>query len=99
VRELFVWYRVAAGRVAEAQDAVQAMQRALRHQRPGLAARLLVRRDETGDVETWMETYALAAPNGGVDALLERLIEDRARSLGPLLASPRHVEAFEPLDG
>jgi len=95
VRELFVWYRVAPSRAAAARAAVQAMQQTLVAEHPGLAARLLVRRDEPGALQTWMETYACAASAQGVDPDLERSIRDRALSLAAVLEGPRHVEAFE----
>ena len=95
MRELFVWYRVAPSRAEAAHAAVLAMQQALMAEHAGLAARLLVRRDEPESLQTWMETYACAASAHGVDAVLERSIRARAVSLAAVLEGPRHVEAFE----
>lgn len=97
MRELFVWYRVAPARVAAARAAVLAMQQALMAEHPGLAARLLVRRDDPEALQTWMETYACTGSAPGVDGVLEHSIRDRALSLTPVLDGPRHVEAFERL--
>jgi hypothetical protein len=98
VRELFVWYRVAPSAAVAARAAVLAMQQALMAEHPGLAARLLVRRDDANAPQTWMETYACAASAHGIDPALERSIMERALSLATVLEGPRHVEAFEPSD-
>lgn len=96
MRELFIWYRVAPARAAAARTAVLAMHQTLVAAHPGLAARLLVRRDEPEALQTWMETYACAASAQGVDPAIERSIRERALSLAAVLEGPRHVEAFEP---
>ena len=97
-RELFVYYRVAAASACSARTAVEALQAALRDAHPGLEARLLRRRDDgpAGGVETWMETYARPGSPQGVDAALQRAIEDRAAvALAAFVDGVRHVEAFE----
>jgi hypothetical protein len=99
VRELFVWYRVAESRASTAQGAVLAMQHALMAEHPGLAARLLVRRDGPAGAQTWMETYANTSAPEGVGPALERSIEARATLLAAVHDGPRHVEAFEPVRG
>ena len=96
MRELFVWYRVDDGNAEAARGAVEAMQRSLERSIPGLQARLLIRRG-TGQ-QTWMETFARrprAPDDAGIDAATESAIAAAAGSLAPLLASERHVEAFE----
>ena len=94
--ELFVWYRVRRERADEARVAVLALQRALRRERPGLQARLLVRDD--GETSTWMETYSLPARSVGehlgIDAPTEAAIAAAALPLEGLIDGPRHVEAF-----
>ena len=97
-RELFVYYRVGAAATHGARSAVDALQAALRVAHPGLQARLLRRRDDgpAGDFETWMETYARPAVPGGVDAALQRMIEEgAAAALAAWVDGPRHGEAFE----
>jgi len=95
-RELFVWYRVRRERGDEARVAVLALQRALRSERPGLQARLLIRDD--GETSTWMETYSLPARSVGddlgIDAATEAAIAAAALTLEGLIDGPRHVEAF-----
>ena len=95
-RELFVWYRVRRERADEARVAVLALQRALRSERPGLQARLLIRDD--GETSTWMETYSLPARSVGddlgIDAATEAAIAAAALPLEGLIDGPRHVEAF-----
>lgn len=97
MRELFVWYRV-DDRNADALGAeVEALQRSLEQRFAGLRARLLIRRE--ADRQTWMETFTRAPRTrgdaGGVDAAIEDAIAAAALPLRPLLASDRHVEAFE----
>ena len=97
-RELFVYYRVAAASAQGARAAVEALQAALREAHPGLEARLLRRRGDGPDasVETWMETYARPAAPDGVDAALQRAIEEGAATvLAAWVDCARHVEAFE----
>ena len=97
-REVFVYYRVAAASARGARAAVEALQAALRDAHPGLEARLLRRRDDgrADGAETWMETYARPASPGGVDAALQRAIEDAAApALATWVDGARHGEAFE----
>ena len=97
-RELFVYYRVAAASAQGARAAVEALQAALREAHPGLEARLLRRRGDgpAGGVETWMETYARPASPDGVDAALQRAIEEgAATALTAWVDGARHGEAFE----
>ncbi|MDQ6639356.1 MAG: DUF4936 family protein [Pseudomonadota bacterium] len=96
-RELFVWYRVRRGCMAEARAAVAAMQRSLAAAWPGLQARLLIRDD--GDSPTWLETYAHGASgateDGGIDAGIEAAIAAAADPLAALIDGARRVEAFD----
>ena len=87
-RELSVWYRVAADRSDAVRVEVEAMQRALEAQCPGLRARLLVRGDGSGPW-TWMETYTR------VDDAMTARIASAAAPLLPLIDGERHVEVFE----
>lgn len=97
--ELYVYYRVPAGRLAEAVSAAQAMQQGLVRDRPGLVARLLRRTDAAAgaDEVTLMETYALP---GGLDegfaAVLDAAAAPWSAALG---AGARHAERFAPLAG
>jgi hypothetical protein len=97
VRELFVWYRVDRRNAAAARVEVEAMQRTLERAIHGLQARLLIRHD--ADHETWMETYArqprAAGGRAGVDDAAESAIAAASLPLRRLLASDRHVEAFD----
>jgi hypothetical protein len=97
-RELFVWYRVAADRAERVGVAVEAMQRLVKAQIPGLEARLLIRDDGSGS-QTWMETYALregaATSSTGIDAAMQASIETAAAPIRPWLEGDRHVEGFE----
>ncbi len=96
MRELFVYYRIAAADAARCEALVRGLQARLMHEIPGLRARLLAR-PSTGDAErTWMETYALDAEGGPstVDASLEQRIDAEAAVLAPYLRGPRHVEVF-----
>lgn len=94
MRELYVWYRVAPGPAPAARRAVLTMQAELRAGTPGLAARLLVRADANGAVQTWMESYALPGRTDGISHALEVAIARRAASVSPLIEGERHVEAF-----
>ena len=97
MRELFVWYRVDDRNADALRAEVEAMQRSLEQRFAGLRARLLIRRE--ADPQTWMETFArvprTSGEAGGVDAAIEAAIAAAALALRPLLASDRHVEAFE----
>ncbi len=101
-RELFVWYRVASDRAVAARAEVDAMQRALEAQCPGLRARLLVR-DDRSEPETWMETYAMvddpARGTLAIDDAMTARIASAAAALLPMIAGDRHVEVFEPVSG
>ena len=94
-RELFVWYRVAGDRAERVRAEVEAMQRALEVQSPGLRARLLIRDDGTGP-QTWMETYASHAPDAtGIDDAMQARIESAAEPIRRRIEGERHVEIFE----
>ena len=94
MRELYLYYRVAAPDAARAAEVVRGWQRALAAQHPALRARLLRRAEDEGAAgdATWMETYA-AEPAGLDDALLA-LLAAGPPALAPLLAGTRHAEAF-----
>ena len=96
VRELFVYYRAQVADAAAVRTAAEAMQLRLRARHPGLTARLLRRPDPQDDCHTWMETYAIdpACVPVGIDASLQAAIDRAAADLQPLLAGPRHTEAF-----
>jgi len=94
MRELFVYYRVDAANAAAARHAVRAMHERLRHDHPGLEARLLIRAGDGSTPLTWMETYALPDSAVGIDASLEAVIDAAAGDWRDLVAGPRHVEAF-----
>ena len=98
MRELFVYYRVAAAQAAQAVAAVLAMQAQLECAHPQLRMRLLRRPETVGGQQTWMETYATdaAATPEGIDARLQAAIESAAAALQPWIASPRHTEVFIP---
>lgn len=97
MRELFIYYRVAAAHAASARERVQQLQRDLQARHPGLQARLLRRPGEAAGLQTWMEIYARPTLAGGVSTALERDIEQAAEALAPLLDGPRHCEVFEPI--
>jgi len=97
--ELYVYYRVARPDGRAALQAVLEFQRGLRHEHPGLAARVLQRSAEHGDAVTLMEIYSFDdGKRAGVDPALQACIERAAVPLGALLASPRQVETFDALD-
>ncbi len=95
MRELFVWYRVRADRVAAARPAVFAMQRALCADVTGLEGRLLMRDDAASGTQTWMETYARADGGAGVDTAVEATIASRALALAGFIDGSRHAEVFD----
>jgi hypothetical protein len=99
MHELFVYYRVRAGREQDAWKIVDAFQASLRQQLPGLVARLLCRSGEGNALQTWMETYAMpsASADGGLGAERQRLIEAAARPLAPCIDGSRHTEVFVPV--
>lgn len=97
-RELFVWYRVARGHERHARAAVEAMQRMLESQCPGLHARLLTRADDSA-AQTWMETYAmLGTGTNGIDDTTQIRIAAAATELRRWLDGDRHVESFDVAD-
>lgn len=98
MRELFVYYRVRAGKETSARHAVSALQMRLRRQFPQLNTRLLCRSEAFGGVQTWMETYAMdARPDGaGITVEIEQEIEAQARALAQYIAGARHTEVFVP---
>ncbi|CAN5356134.1 hypothetical protein BH09PSE5_BH09PSE5_47420 [soil metagenome] len=97
MREIYVYYKLAEQDEARAREFVEDAQRRLARDYPGLVGRLLRRPDRGVDgLRTWMETYAMSdeAGSAGIDALIERDIEQAALPLLPLLRGARHVEAF-----
>ncbi len=94
MRELYVWYRVAPAQAAAARRAVLALQAELRADTPGLVARLLIRAEPGGPVQTWMESYALPESGHGIGSALEAVIADRALIAVPFIDGERHAEAF-----
>ena len=101
-RELFVWYRMDVDKADRVRVEVDAMQRALEAQCPGLRARLLVRADAPGP-QTWMETYALGNVATSDDATqiddaMQARIEAAAAPIRHWIDGDRHVERFEVID-
>ena len=97
MRELFIYYRVAAADLDAALSGALALQARLRESVAQLDARLLRRSAASGEFETWMETYALrsqALGESGIDAALEARIAADAEVLRPWIDGERHVEAF-----
>jgi quinol monooxygenase YgiN len=91
-RELYVYYRVGTGDVTAALRLIEQAQALLQAEHPNLTARLLRRADEPeGDSVTLMETYRA---KDGIDAALQRRIEEAMAELGPLLTGTRHAEVF-----
>ncbi len=96
-RELFVYWKVARARGAEAQAAATGMLRQLRRAQPALQSQLMRRAEEAGDKLTFMETYS--ARPGGVTPTLQAAIEaEAAEALRAFEGLARHVEVFERLD-
>jgi hypothetical protein len=91
-REIYVYYRVAAADAGALAVQVRALQAALRASHRGLQARLLRRPVVPGELQTWMEVYAIP---GGVSEELQGKIEAAAAPLLPSLAGARHCEVFE----
>ena len=103
-RELFVWYRVGVDRAERARAEVDAMQRRLEAQCPGLRARLLIRDDGDGP-QTWIETYASrdeslagAITLASIDDAMRARIESAAEPLRRWIEGDRHVETFDLVD-
>lgn len=95
MRELYIYYRVAAASAGAARTQVTALHRELRVLAPWLRARLLVRPVNGAEEQTWMETYASAGDDDRIDAAFQAEIETRARRLLTAVTEPRHVEVFE----
>jgi len=91
-REIYVYYRVAAEDASVLAVQVRALQAALCASHRGLQARLLRRPVLAGELQTWMEVYAI---RGGVSEELQGEIEAAAAPLLALLHGPRHCEVFE----
>lgn len=96
-RSLFVYYRVAAERQAEALIAIKGIQAQLQRHWPGLQACLMQRADsQPSDPEaTWMETYTQQP--SGVSPECESELSRLAGALPSGLIGERHTEAFTPL--
>ena len=92
MRELFIYYRVAAARLSSASAGVHALQAALCERHPGLHARVLCRPGATDDVQTWMETYACMP--GGITPALEAALNAALGGCEPWWEGSRHVEVF-----
>jgi len=99
MRELFIYYRVAAAHADPARTAAIAMQARLKQAHPQLLMRLLRRTETVEGNQTWMESYATDAAcaegEAGISIALQASIEVAALDLQPWLASPRHIEVFE----
>ena len=108
-RELYVYYRVPASNADALRSVVTDMHRQLRHEVPGLQARLLRRTDPGAALDTWLETYAMrpvaSAPSDGgtggvsrtcgVSEALRHTIEQRAAAWAGLCDGARHTEVFD----
>ena len=94
MRELYLYYRVAAPDAARAAEVVRCWQRELAARHPALRARLLRRAQEEGAAgdATLMECYAAEPP--GLDDALLALLAAGPPALAPLLAGARHAEVF-----
>jgi quinol monooxygenase YgiN len=94
-RELYVYYRVGTGDLTAALRLIEQARALLQAEHPNLTARVLRRADEPdGDSVTLMETYRA---KDGIDAAMQRRIEEAMAELGPLLIGTRHAEVFAPL--
>ncbi len=97
MRELFIYYAVDPAQAGALREALAAWHRALGAAHPGLVARVLVRDDDAGPLQTWMETYSTRPEllPAGIDDALQARIEAGARAhLLPFIAGDRHVEVF-----
>jgi hypothetical protein len=95
--ELFIYYRVDAQHVSEAQSGVLEWQRELGAAHPALQCRLLMQPVQREGLQTWMETYAIAGSAHGCEMnVLRERIELGAPSLQPWIVGQRHVEVFVP---
>ncbi len=96
--EIYIYYRIEAADEAAVQQRVEAFQRALRQEYPGLQTRLLRRLENSTAQVTLMETYAFLA-NGDTPVATTGLlasIERAAAAIAPFLQAARHAEVFEP---
>ncbi len=93
--ELYVYWKLAPARRAEALAAVRAFQAQLAA--AGVPARLLQRTDDRGAAAagvTVMETYGVGR---GLDpALAAAIVRDSQAALADWAEGPRHVERFAP---
>jgi hypothetical protein len=96
MRQVFIYWKVAADQAPAATAAARGWQAALRAADPALRTGLFRRSDAADDATvTLMETYARA---GGVnDALRARLAAAGDAGLQPFGAPRRHVESFDAL--
>lgn len=102
-RELYVYYRVPVSNADALRGVVTEMHRQLRHDVPGLQARLLRRTDPGAGLDTWLETYAMRplasaqddGGTGGVSEALRKTIEQRATAWAGLCDGARHSEVFD----
>jgi len=93
-RALFVYYRIDANALGAVLQAVRQMHDALVAGSPALQTTAWRRPDLREGELTVMETYL--HPDG-IDAALERRIEQAAQALSPWLRGDRHTEVFERL--
>ena len=91
MRELFIYYRVRPANAAAALATVQRVHARLHTRYPGLSARLLRRPADTNELQTWMETYAIAT---GIDDAMQTDIETEAHALLTMIEGARHAEVF-----
>ena len=98
MRELFIYWRTAAGTAAAAESAAQAWQRQLQVTYPGLRTALYRRAEETGESVTLMEVYAAEAGQHHamrLDAALERrIVSEGDAALARWVEGQRRVEVF-----
>lgn len=93
--ELFVYWRVHSGGLAQAVEATRAFQVALRQRHSGLHTGLYRRADDAAGAPTLMETYRL--PGGLPAAMQTHIADEGGRVLAAWCAGARHVEVFEAL--
>jgi hypothetical protein len=99
----FIYYRIDPADLAQVTAQVQAFQRDLRTEWPGLATALLRRPGLQDASVTLMETYLPAPDADGTlsqaaqHTRLAQTIERAAQALAPWLRSPRRVEQFVPV--
>lgn len=94
-RELFFYWRVAAGDAQAARVAAKALQAGLCRDHPGLVSGLYQRADETDSTVTLMETYRLP---GGITAPVQAALAAAGdEALRDLCQGRRHLEVFVPV--